>query len=122
AIQASRADLVPALKSSEGQTSGKRRVWGRNLLVVGQVAVSLVLLIMTAMIYRGFQRQLLGGPGFRTDHLLLMSFDPAMVRYTDEQTQQFYKQLTERAALLPGVKSAALTHLIPMAPQQDAKS
>jgi hypothetical protein len=122
AIQTSRADLVPALKSSEADNFGKHRVWGRNLLVVGQVSVSLVLLILTAMIFRGFQRQLLAGPGFRTDHLLLMSFDPTLMRYSDHQTQQFYKQVVERAAVLPGVKSAALTHLIPMAPNQDGRN
>ena len=51
-----------------------------------------------------------------------MSFDPTLIRYSDHQTQQFYKQVVERAAVVPGVKSAALTHLIPMAPNQDGRN
>ena len=122
AIQTSRTDLVRSLKAADADASGKRRVWGRNLLVVAQVAFSLVLLIVAAMMYRGFDRQLRGGPGFRTDHLVFMSFDPTLVQYSEAQSQQFYKQVIDRARLLPGVKSAALTATIPMAPNQAGES
>jgi len=122
AIQTSRSDLVSALKSADANISGKRRVWGRNLLVIAQVAFSLVLLIVTAMMYRSFERELRGGPGFRTDHLVLMSFNPSLVQYTEAQSQQFYKQVIDRAAWLPGVKSAALTYVIPMQPNQASET
>lgn len=120
AIQTSRADLVPALKAADADSSGKSRLWGRNLLVVGQVAISLVLLVVTSMMYRSFTRELGSGPGFRHDHIVMMGFDPSLVRLTETQTQQFYKQLVDRAGSLPGVTSAALTSVIPMMPgQQD---
>jgi putative ABC transport system permease protein len=119
AIAASRTDLVPALKASDADAAGKPRVWGRNLLVVAQVALSLVLLVVTAMMYRGFQHEFSAGVGFRTDHLVTMSFDPTLVRFTNSQAQQFYQQLVERAAAVPGVKSAALTRSLPMAPEQN---
>lgn len=122
AFQTTRTDLVRSLKSADADSGGKQRIWGRNLLVVGQVAVSLVLLIMTSMMYRGFTRELRAGPGFRTDHLVTMSFDPSLVKFNEAQTQQFFKQLVERAASTPGVKSAGLTSVIPMLPQQDGKS
>lgn len=122
AIQTSRTDLVPALKAADADASGKRRVWGRNALVVGQVAISLVLLVVTAMMYRGFRSELGSGPGFRHDHLAMLSFDPSLVRFTETQTQQFYKQLVDRATRISGVKSAALTAAIPMAPNQGTAS
>src|SRR5271165_140522 len=120
ALQTSRTDLVPALKSLDADSSGRKRFWGRNALVVVQVALSLVLLVVTAMMYRGFHNQLGGGPGYRNNHILLMSFDPSLVKFSEPQTAQFYKQVTDHAATLPGVKSVALSEVIPMMFNQDS--
>ncbi len=122
ALQASRTHLVPALKAADADSSGKQRLWGRNALVVAQVALSLVLIVVAAMLARGFSAELMHGPGFRTDHVVMMSFDPALVRYSDAQARQFYKQLLERSRATPGVKSAALTRVIPMAPDQHTEN
>jgi macrolide transport system ATP-binding/permease protein len=119
AIRSTRADLVPALKAADADMATRRRLWGRNLLVVCQIAISLVLLTVSTILFRGFAQQL-KAPGFRTDHLLMMSFNPKLVRYTDAQTQLFYKQLLERVRSAPGVKSAAWTLDIPFMPDQDA--
>ncbi len=115
ALQTTRTDLVSALKTSGTNLAGHRRLWGRNFLVVGQVAVSLVLLVVSTTLFRGFRSELLRGPGYRTNHLLMMSFDPSLVHYTDPQSLKFYRQLLDRARLLPGVKSATLANSIPMA-------
>jgi macrolide transport system ATP-binding/permease protein len=122
ALQASRTDLLPVLKAADADSSRKQRLWGRSTLVVAQVALSLVLMVVAAMLFRGFRADLMGGPGFRTDHLAMMSFDPALVRYSDAQTQQFYKALRVRALATPGVKSAALTMVMPMAPNQHSEN
>jgi predicted permease len=119
AIRSTRADLVPALKAADADMAARRRLWGRNLLVVCQIAISLVLLTVSTILFRGFAQQL-KSPGFRTDHLLMMSFNPKLVRYNDAQTELFYKQLLERARSAPGVKSAAWTLDIPFMPDQDA--
>jgi putative ABC transport system permease protein len=87
---------------------------GRNALVVGQVALSLILLMVSTFIYRGFREILGAGPGFRTDHVLMMSFDPSLLRYNEAQTQQFFRQVVERARSVAGVKSAALASAAPM--------
>jgi len=121
AIRSTRADLVPALKAADADTAARARLWGRNSLVVCQIAISLVLLAVSTILFRGFAQQV-KAPGFRTDHLLMMSFNPKLVRYTDAQTQQFYKQLLERARSVPGVKSAAWTLAIPFMPDQDAEN
>jgi len=118
ALQGSQVDLVPALKSGGGGESGRRRrlgqFWGRNLLVVGQVGISVVLLVLAVMLYRGVKSQISAGAGFRTNHLMMMSFDPKLVRYTDSQMDDFYRRLLERAAAVPGVKSVATTNVVPL--------
>ncbi|MFZ0594593.1 MAG: ABC transporter permease [Bryobacteraceae bacterium] len=114
ALQITRPNLVTALKAADADSSGKRRLWGRNLIVVGQVALSLVLLIVSAILVRGFQSELEQGPGYRTDRLFLTSFDTQLVHYSNDQTKQFYKQLLDRTRSAPGVQSVALTSVVPM--------
>src|SRR6202012_2302243 len=65
ALQTTRLDLVSSLKAADADSSGKRRLWGRNSIVAGQVALSLVLLIVSAVLLQGFRDELLQGPGFR---------------------------------------------------------
>jgi putative ABC transport system permease protein len=88
--------------------------------VGAQVAVSLVLLTVSVFMYRGFHYELNTSQCFRTDHLLMMSFDPSLMHYSDAQTEQFYKQAMERARSVPGVKSAALASTVPMSVENDA--
>ncbi len=114
AIQASRTDLMGVMKASDAVTPGRRRRWGRAVLVGGQVAVSVVLLVVAMFMYRGFGAQLAGGPGYRTDHLLMLNFDTSLVRYSETQSQQFFEQVAERARAVPGVTRATLTSGVPM--------
>jgi predicted permease len=114
ALQATRADLTAIMKASDSVAPGKRRRWGRAILVGGQVAVSVIVLVVAMFIYRGFRQNLAEGPGFRTDHLLMMSFDPTLVRYSQGQAQRLFEQVAERARALPGVLNATLTTSIPM--------
>jgi predicted permease len=114
AIQATRTDLMAVMKASDAVAPGRRLRWGRAVLVAGQVAVSVVLLVVAMFMYRGFQKQLTSGPGYRTDHLLMMSFDTGLVRYTDAQSQQFFQQVAEHARGVPGVRTVAMTTSVPM--------
>lgn len=112
AIRSVRAGMVPSLKA--GDTGGSAgRTWGRSALVAGQVGVTLILLCGEALFIRTFQSTAFASPGFRTDHLVMMSFDPTFVRYTPEKTSEFYRALVERARLLPGVNHAALSQMTP---------
>lgn len=114
ALQTTRLDLVSSLKAADADSSGKRRLWGRNAIVAGQVALSLVLLIVSAVLLEGFRGELLAGPGFRIDRLYLTSFDTTPVHYTEDQTRRFYKDLLDRSRQGPGVRSAALISGIPL--------
>jgi predicted permease len=117
AIQATRTDLTAVMKASDSvglRSRGRRRRWGRAVLVGGQITVSVVLLVIALFMYRGFRQQLAGGPGFRIDHLLMMSFDPTLLRYTDAQSAQFFEQVAERARAVPGVRSVTMSTSVPM--------
>jgi predicted permease len=115
AVQATRTDLTALMKAGDAVAPKRRRRWGRAVLVGGQVAVSVVLLVVATFMYRGFREQLAGGPGFRVDHLLMMGFDTTLMRYSNEQSQQFFQQLADRALAVPGVANVTMTTAIPMA-------
>ena len=114
ALQATRTDLTAVMKAGDSVAPGRRRRWGRALLVGGQVAVSVVLLVVALFMYHAFERQLASGPGYRTDHLLMMSFDTSLVRYTQEQSEAFFKEVADRARAVPGVTNVTLTTSVPM--------
>ena len=114
AVQATRTDLTAVMKAGDAVAPGRRHRWGRAVLVCGQVAVSVVLLVVALFMYRGFGQQLADGPGYRTDHLVMMSFDPSLVRYTPDQTRQFFTQVADRARAVPGVSSVTMTTMVPM--------
>ena len=114
ALQTTGVDLVPALKSSEAPGAGRARLWGRNAIVVGQLALALMVLVVIAVGRQSFHDQFGSGPGFRTDHLYITAFDTAPVHYSAERTRGFYKDLLDKTRLAPGVQSAALTSGVPM--------
>jgi len=120
ALQSTRANVVPALKAG-GAAPGKRgRFLGRNALVMAQVAGSLLLLVVATQAYRGAGNLLSSPAGFRTDHILMASFNPTLARDSTEQANEFYRRLQERARTLPGVKSAALAQAMPIVPASPA--
>lgn len=114
ALQSTRPDLVAALKSSDVDIPGRRRLWGQNALVVAQVSMSLMLLSAAFLMARSFKESIAGGTGFPRENLLLARFDPRLVQYDEAQTSRFYELLAERVRQLPGVRHAALTRNPPL--------
>lgn len=113
ALQASKPDLVPALKG-EPHTSGARRFRLRNALVVAQVALSMVLLISAGLFVRSLQNANQMNPGFDTNDILIGSVHLGAQGYTEKQGREFYKRLLERAETIPGVESASLAVTLPL--------
>jgi predicted permease len=114
ALQSTRADLVNGLKSADVDVPGRKRLWGRNALVVAQVSMSLLLLTASFLMMRGFHHGVVAATGFAKDHLLMARFDPRLVQYSGAQTQQFYRLLAERVRATPGVQGAGLTQNPPL--------
>jgi predicted permease len=114
ALQASRPDLVPALKDDEAGAAGGRRFNLRNLLVAAQVALSLVLLIGAGLFLRSLNNAQAIDPGFDADKILNAQLNINLLRYTKVQGQEFYRQVVERVEALPGVESATLARVVPL--------
>ncbi|HEV8201782.1 MAG TPA: ABC transporter permease [Candidatus Polarisedimenticolia bacterium] len=109
ALQSARTDLLTGLKSGDATPIGRRRLWGRSVLVIAQVATSLMLLAAAFLMDRGFRQSVSEGVAFAKDPVLLARFDPRLIQYDSGRTRRFYDQLTDRARAIPGVVSAALS-------------
>jgi len=114
ALQSSRTDLVNGLKAAEIDVPGRKRLWGRNALVVAQVATSLMLLTAAFLMMRGFEHGILDGIGFPKNNLLVTTFDPRLLQYNTTQTKQFYKLLLDRVRETPGIVNATLSQNVPL--------
>lgn len=118
--------VVPALRNGRGSLSDMLREGTRggtgtvsrrrlqNILVVAQVAVSLVLLISAGLFTLSVRAAARTDLGFRASNLLLMSADIAPLHVDDARKRLMYTQILENAKTLPGVLSAALARDVPM--------
>ncbi len=115
ALQATRPNLIPALKNETVVVSGGGRRWelGR-LLVILQVALSLVLLVGAGLFARSLRNLRTVDMGYHTDQVVTMSLDPAQNGYKIAPLRNFYSQLSERLAALPGVKTTTFARNVPM--------
>jgi predicted permease len=112
-LQATRPDLIPALKN-ESTLGGYRRSRLRNVLVVAQVSLSLVLLLCAGLVLRGLQRAQQIDPGFNPEQAVEISFDLGMQQYDRERGREFQRQVLERVRSLPGLQASALTAHTPL--------
>lgn len=126
ALRATRADLASTIKASDlgpAKVSFFRgKLAARNVLVIVQLTLSVVLLILSAFFVRGFQAARKTDIGFRIDHTLFFTTDPGVQRYNEAKTRQFYKQLADRLKDLPGAQSVALSSTIPFSTSQRNRS
>jgi putative ABC transport system permease protein len=122
ATQASNFNLNETLKEGGRDTAaGSRGNRIRGLLVIAEVAVSLILLIGAGLLINSFLRLRNVDPGFRTDKLLTMQVVLPESKYPDQTRRSaFYTDLVRRVEALPGVKSAAVTNSIPLVFQGDS--
>ena len=110
ALQATRADLTPALKEGSAlQLPGYRRIGLRNLLMVAQVAASLMLLLMTGFLVLGISKSSSIQTKFDPNTMVLLSLDPVRDGYAPEKAQALFEKLPERLKNGGPVRSIALT-------------
>lgn len=111
--QTRRLDLLSALKDAGGiESRVSRRLGLRQLLVVAQVALSLVALVGAGVFLASLRNALHLSPGYQTEHLALVSFDLGAQGYDEARSRELQRRLLERAAGLPGVRSAALAERV----------
>jgi predicted permease len=111
---ASRPILTRALKGEDALARPGRRITLRNVLVVVQIAMSIVLLSATGLFLRSLEHASTIDIGFRSRDMLMVSVDPRVHGYSPERTTQFLDQLRDRTAAIPGVISASVTDSMPL--------
>ncbi len=113
ALQASGADLVPALKA-EGLDDGRSRLRMRSVFVVGQVALSLVLIVAAGLFLRALHRASTVNPGFDQSGVDVVTLDLSLGGYAGANGTAFVRELVARTSRLPGVQSASATVDLPL--------
>ena len=107
--------LTPSALKGEDLLARPGRFWSlRNLLVVAQISMSLVLLCVTGLCLRSLRSAANINIGFRSSGVLAVSIDPRLHGYTPERTVQFLSALQRRVSAIPGVSSAAITDALPL--------
>jgi putative ABC transport system permease protein len=116
ALQLARTNLNDTLRDEgRGLSGGRSRAHLRSLLVVGQVAISLLLLIGAGLLMRSFERLLHTDPGFAPDHVLTMEVSLPTTKYAQPGQQiDFFREVLFRVSALPGVRSAAISASLPL--------
>jgi macrolide transport system ATP-binding/permease protein len=114
ALSLSRAGVAEVLK--EARTAGRsaRRITIANTLLVGQVALSFVLLVTAALFLRSIQRAYEIDPGFRAATLAVFITNPGQAGYGEPQIRAFYQDVRERVARMPGVESVSWASNMPL--------
>jgi len=114
ALRATRPDLVATLKDQGGTIGSFRRFGLRNVLVIAQVALSLVLLVGSSLFLRSLRNASSIDLGLRPENVLLMGVDPKLNSYSPEKIKQFLAQLRDRLSALPGITSVSFLDIVPL--------
>jgi predicted permease len=111
ALQATRTDVNTALKDASHATANRHKMWLGKGLVVFQIALSTLLLIGAGLFVRTLVNLSHRPLGFRADHILLFRLSPPRTRYTDVQMVALYRQVEEKLAAIPGVRSVSMSNI-----------
>jgi predicted permease len=114
--------MVPALKNAASAPGGRRRGWLRNSLVVGQVALSLVLLITAGLFLKTMHRAASADPGFDPRHVLLAGVDLSPNGYDAAHGTAALRQMIANLAALPGVAAVSSVRSVPLGLSGSASS
>jgi predicted permease len=111
AWQAMHIDVNRSLKGTGNTTVGRNTRWLGKGLVITQISLSIVLLVGAGLFVRTLVNLSRTTLGFRSDRLLLFELDPPRTRYSDTQMTMLYRQLEEKIAAIPGVRSVSLSNI-----------
>jgi len=122
ALRLSRRDLVTDLKDlGTNVPMGGRLLGVRNLLVIAQIALSLMLLIAGGLFARTALVARLGDPGYRYDRLLLASVDPSLAAYDEARGRATLRTILDRVRAVPGVEAAGMSSTLPFGDFREGK-
>jgi predicted permease len=123
ALRLSRRDLVTDLKDlGTDRERADGRFGTRNLMVVGQVALSLALLTAGGIFARAAVDAAATDPGYRYEQLLLASLDPSLAAFDEPRGREAYRRVLERVRALPGVQAAGMASTVPFGDIQEGET
>ena len=114
ALQASKLDVTSALKEGGRTGESHRRTSARSLLLIGEVALSLMLLVGAGLLIKSFLRLQEIRPGFNAHNVLVATLALPYPKYQYEQFEEFFRQLKERLEATPGVQAAGGSLNLPL--------
>jgi predicted permease len=115
AISASRPDLVPALKGEHRRVHvGRRLVPVRDLLVAGQMALAMMLLVGAGLLVRTLANETRLDPGFKADGAVVATLDLSRSGYDSERGRRFYATLQQQLTTTPGLDAVGLARSVPV--------
>ena len=114
ALQASKLDVTSALKEGGRSAEGHRRTSARSLLLIGEVALSLMLLVGAGLLIKSFLRLQEIRPGFNAHNVLIANLALPYPKYQYEQFEEFFRRLKERLEAAPGVQAAGGSMNLPL--------
>ncbi len=113
ALQAIRTDVIPSLQNEP--VSRRLRKWNvRDLLVAGQIALSVILVISSVLVVRSLQHALTLNLGFNPNHAVSASFDLRLRGYSAERSRRFDADLLTKTSALPGIESVGIINVLPL--------
>ena len=115
-LASAKPELTEALKEGgRGSTEGRRRNRLRNILVIAEVALALVLLTSAGLLMKSFVRLQNVSPGFDPHNVMTMEISLPKLKYnSNEAAVRFTDEAERRIAALPGVEAAAFTTILPL--------
>jgi putative ABC transport system permease protein len=120
ALRVSRTPVGEVLKEGgRSGSAGANRHRVRSLLVIAEVAGSLMLLIVAARFVRSLHEAQNMALGFQPDNVLNVSLNPRYAGYDQARTEEFYRELEQRVRAIPGVQSESLAFSVPMGNYND---
>jgi macrolide transport system ATP-binding/permease protein len=115
ALQSAGTDLVTALKDTEMSLGRRARHLNlRQLLVVGQIALTLVMLVGGGLFIKTLRNLLAIEPGFNTEKVLRVPLELPRQKYNAEKSNQFYSELSAQVKALPGVEAVSFASRTPL--------
>ena len=121
AIHLSRQDLNDALKEGGKQQGAATGRGAREVLILAEVALSIVLLVSAGLMIRSLWRLQTVNPGFNAEHVLTMEVSLPTARYEEGTQMPFYQQLEERIRAIAGVVEVGAVNIMPLSNNYDGQ-
>lgn len=118
ALRSAKVDVIPVLKE-ETPSGSYRKSRLRSILMIGEIAACVVLLIGATLCVRSLLNANSIDPGFDTHHIAVSMLDPGNLGYSQEKIDAFYRQLLDHIRTLPGVVSASYVGHLPLGPERE---